>query len=433
MNKTGLIIKREYVTRVRKRSFIIMSILGPLLFALIWIIPIWLATREGDEKIIKVLDESGLFQEKLDDEGSIKFEYISSNLDNAKSDIRQSGYYGLLYIPDIDIDEPDGIIFFAESNPSIEVIGTLERKLKFEIEDIKLKRSELDKETIDGLKARVNIKSINMTDSGEKAGSAGVATIVGYVSALLIYFFIFFYGIMILRGVIEEKTNRIIEVIVSSVKPIQLMMGKIIGVGAVGLTQFLIWVFFTALITNGLGAYFGVSRYADPSKTEIVESKEDISEEDEFLTEILSSIESIDIPKLLIAFLIYFLGAYLLYGALFAAVGSAVDNDTDAQQFQLPITIPLIFSIVVLGAILKDPHGSLAFWLSMIPLTSPVIMMMRMPFGVPTWELMLSIAFLALGFLFATWLAARIYRIGILIHGTKVNYRTLWKWLWLKY
>ena len=433
MNKTGLIIKREYVTRVRKRSFIIMSILGPLLFALIWIIPIWLATREGDEKIIRILDESGLFYEKLADEGSIKFEYITTGLNEAKINIRQSKYYGLLYIPDINIDDPDGILFFAESNPSIDVIGTLERKLKVEIEDIKLKRSELDKETIDGLKARVNIKSINMTDSGEKASSAGVATIVGYVSALLIYFFIFFYGIMILKGVIEEKTNRIIEVIVSSVKPIQLMMGKIIGVGAVGLTQFLIWVFFTALITNGLGAYFNVSRYTEPTKIDIVESPEEPSAEDEFLTEILGSIESINIPQLLISFLIYFLGAYLLYGALFAAVGSAVDNDTDAQQFQLPITIPLIFSIIVLGAILKDPHGSLAFWLSVIPFTSPVIMMMRLPFGVPAWEILLSISCLVFGFLFATWLAARIYRIGILIHGTKVNYRTLWKWLWLKY
>ena len=433
MNKTGLIIKREYVTRVRKRSFIIMSILGPLLFALIWIIPIWLATREGDEKIIRVLDESGLFYEKLADEGSIKFEYITTGLNEAKINIRQTKYYAVVYIPHINIHDPHGILFFAVSNPSSDVIGTLERKLKIEIEDIKLKRSELDKETIDGLKARVNIKSINMTDSGEKASSAGVATIVGYVSALLIYFFIFFYGIMILKGVIEEKTNRIIEVIVSSVKPIQLMMGKIIGVGAVGLTQFLIWVFFTVLITNGLGAYFNVSRYTEPTKIDIVESPEEPSAEDEFLTEILGSIESINIPQLLISFLIYFLGAYLLYGALFAAVGSAVDNDTDAQQFQLPITIPLIFSIIVLGAILKDPHGSLAFWLSVIPFTSPVIMMMRLPFGVPAWEILLSISCLVLGFLFATWLAARIYRIGILIHGTKVNYRTLWKWLWLKY
>ncbi len=404
-----------------------------MLFALIWIIPIWLTTREGDEKIIRILDESGLFKEKLNEEGSIKFEYISSNLDKAKSEVRQSEFYGLLYIPDIDIDDPRGIVFFAESNPSIEVIGTLERKLKFEIENIKLKRSELDKETIDGLKANVNIKSINMTDSGEKTSSAAVATIVGYISALLIYFFIFFYGIMILKGVIEEKTNRIIEVIVSSVRPFQLMMGKIIGVGAVGLTQFLIWVILTALITNGLGAYFNVSRYAEPSQTEVVDSSVTYSEEDEFLTEVFSSIDSINIPQLVFFFLIYFLGAYLLYGALFAAVGSAVDNDTDAQQFQLPITIPLIFSIVVLAAILKDPHGSLAFWLSMIPLTSPIIMMMRLPFGVPAWELILSILLLVLGFLFATWLAARIYRIGILIHGTKVNYRTLWKWLWLKY
>jgi len=410
-----------------------MSILGPLLFALIWIIPIWLTTREGDEKIIRVLDESGLFTDKLYDERSMKFEHITANIDEAKSELRSTKYYGLLYIPAISIDNPEGIMFFAESNPSLEVIETLERKLRVEIEDLKLKRSDLDKETIDGLKARVDIKSINMTDSGEKASSAGFATIVGYVSSLLIYFFIFFYGIMILKGVIEEKTNRIIEVIVSSVRPIQLMMGKIIGVGAVGLTQFLIWVLLSVIITNGIGAFFNINRFDNAATTEIVEGEVETPQGDEFLTEILSSVDSINIPQLVLAFLIYFLGAYLLYGALFAAVGSAVDNDTDAQQFQLPITIPLIFSIIVLAAILKDPHGSLAFWLSMIPFTSPIIMMMRLPFGVPFWELALSISFLVIGFLFATWLAARIYRIGILIHGTKMNYRTLWKWLWLKY
>lgn len=432
MHKIRLIIQREYLTRVRKRSFIIMSILGPLLFALIWIVPIWLATREGDAKVIGVLDESGYFDNKLQDEGSFTFKQISLNLEQAKVEVKDDKFYGLLYIPEIDIDNPTGIVFFSESNPSIDVIGTLERKIRIELEDLKLKRSNLDKETIDGLKARVSITPINMTDSGEKTGSAGVATIVGYISALLIYFFIFIYGIMIFRGVIEEKTSRIVEVIVSSVKPIQLMLGKIIGVGAVGLTQFLIWVFLTMIITNILGSYFNFNEYTEPSSTSIIETRTEASEGEEFIAEILTSIDSINLPLLIVAFLFYFLVAYLLYGALFAAVGSAVDNDTDAQQFQLPITIPLIFSIVVLGAILKDPHGGLAFWLSMIPLTAPVIMMMRLPFGVPTWELFLSMIFMVAGFLFSTWLAARIYRIGILIHGTKVNYRTLWKWMWSK-
>lgn len=432
MHNIFLIIQREYLTRVRKKSFLIMSIVGPLLIAGLWVVPIWLSTRDTDQKTIEILDDSGYFKEKFTETSSLKFEYIQTDLVAAKTEILSSENYGLLYIPRINLDEPEGITFFSGKNPSIEVIQDLEWAMKSVVEDIKLERSSIDQATLDSLRADIDIDMINMTDSGEKAGSAGVATIIGYISALMIYFFIFVYGIQILRGVIEEKSSRIVEVIVSSVKPFHLMMGKILGVGAVGLTQYIIWLVLSIMITAGISSYFNIDRTDSlPAQTEqsgVIEEEQS----NEFVAEMLNSLESIDFSLLAVAFLLYFLGAYLLYGSLFAAIGSAVDNDSDAQQFQLPVTIPLIFSLIVLTAILREPDGSLAFWLSMIPLFSPVIMMMRIPFGVPYWEIGLSLTLLIAGFIFTTWLASRIYRIGILMHGAKVNYRILGKWLFMK-
>ncbi|MBS0001214.1 MAG: ABC transporter permease [Cyclobacteriaceae bacterium] len=430
MNKILLVIQREYLTRVRKKSFIIMSIIGPLLIASLWAIPIWLATRDTEQRTIDVVDESGFFVDKFPENESLNFNYINLDIAEAKKKLTDNNTYGLLYIPPIDIDNPRGITFFSETNPSIDVIGSLERVLKNNIEEMKLVRSSIDRETLEGLKADVSIDTINMTDAGEKAGSAGVATVIGYIAAIMIYFFIFIYGIQILRGVIEEKSSRIIEIIVSSVRPFQLMMGKIIGVGAVGLTQFLIWIFLGFGITSVVGSYFNINRNETIVAGAHMNEAQD--ENAELVAEIFNSLETIDIPLLLFAFLFYFLGAYLLYGSLFAAVGSAVDNDTDAQQFQLPITIPLIFSLIVLSAVLREPDGNFAFWLSMIPLTSPITMMMRIPFGVPFWEVMLSMFLLILGFILSTWVASRIYRIGILMHGAKVNYRILGKWLFMK-
>jgi ABC-2 type transport system permease protein len=408
-----------------------MSILGPLLFGLIFIIPIWLASREGDEKIIEVLDESGLFVDRFEDTGIIRFDYILADLDSAKQTITSTDKYGLLYIPQLELDKPSGITFFAEQNPSLEVQSDLERIIKREIEDIKLRQSGIDKDKLESIKTDVRINTINLTGEGEKEGDTGIATAVGYFASLLIYFFIFLYGVQTLRGVIEEKSNRIVEVIISSVRPFQLMMGKIIGIGAVGLTQFMVWVVLTFAIYTAVQSYYmgdleslrGTSMQMGPSNT--------VSEAQ--AAEIFNKIETIDFPLVLGTFLFYFLGAYLFYGALFAAVGSAVDNDSDAQQFQLPITLPLIFSIIILAAILRDPHGSLAFWTSLIPFTSPVVMMMRIPFDPPMWQVALSMLCLVLGFLLSTWVAGRIYRIGILMHGSKVNYKILFRWLFKNY
>ena len=263
------------------------------------------------------------------------------------------------------------------------------------------------------------------------------------VTGLMIYMFIFLFGVQVMRGVIEEKTNRIVEVIVSSVKPFQLMMGKIVGVALVGLTQFILWITFTAAIIFTVQMAFP-DKFKLPEQKQVVmqsphtgsdanagtpQVKNTHGEENAQYSGFLQALSAIPYPTIIASFLFYFLFGYLLYGALFALVGSAVDNETDTQQFMLPVTIPLIFSIVMLQAIIMNPNGTLAFWLSMIPLTSPIVMMIRIPFGVPWGQVILSGALLIAGFLGATWLAAKVYRTGILMYGKKVDYRELWKWI----
>ncbi len=431
MYKIWLIIKREYLTRVRKRSFIVMSFVGPVLFGLMFLIPIWLVTREGEQKVIEVLDESGYFQEQFNEKGNLIFKYIDQSLEKAKEGLTHSDKYGILYIPPLDLDHPEGIVFFAEQNPSIEVQSELEQMLKRRIEDIKLEQSGIDKEKLEKIKTKISINTINISSAGEKEGDTGIATGTGYLASLLIYFFIFMYGIQVMRGVIEEKSNRIVEVIVSSVRPFQLMMGKIIGVGAVGLTQFILWtVLSTAIYTAVYQYYMGdVSQVRET----VVMGNQMAQESQPQAAEIFAKIETINFPLIIGSFVFYFLAAYLFYGSLFAAVGSAVDNDSDAQQFQLPVTLPLIFSVIILTAVIREPHGTLAFWTSIIPFTSPVIMMMRIPFDPPAWQIVLSMVILVIGFITTTWMAGRIYRIGILFHGGKISYKVLAKWLFMKY
>ncbi len=430
MNKIFLIIAREYITRVRKKSFIIMSIIGPMLFGLMFVIPVWLASREGENKVIEILDESGYFQDKFNSEGSVIFKYLNNSIDEAKETLSSNEYYGLLHIPKLDLEKPDNITFYAEKNPSIEIQGLIERMLRNEIEDIKMDQSGIDKIQLEKIKTPIDLNVINITETGEKEGDVIVATITGYIASLLIYMFIFMYGIQTMRSIIEEKSSRIVEVIISSVKPFQLMMGKIIGVGAVGLTQFLIWIVLTVIIYQGVLSYYSID--AVPStQTEMMQNPQS-AELQKQLPEVFSKIDTINFPLLLGSFMFFFIGAYFFYGALFAAVGSAVDSDADAQQFQLPVTLPLILSIILLSAILRDPHGSLAFWASMIPFTSPVVMMMRIPFDPPGWQIALSMVLLVIGFIFTTWLAGRIYRVGILMHGAKVNYKIMAKWFMMR-
>ncbi|MFT7160536.1 MAG: ABC-2 type transport system permease protein, partial [Bacteroidia bacterium] len=284
------------------------------------------------------------------------------------------------------------------------------------------------------LKAKVDVSTFNLSQKGkENESSSEASSAIGYISSFMIYFFIFFYGAQIMRGVVEEKTSKVIEVIISSVRPFQLMMGKIIGVGAVGLTQFILWVALsTGIITVATSV---ILKDANKETIETIVQDQPIKspiQNTDTGNQIFDALKRVNFPLVIGCFAFYFIGGYLLYGALFAAVGSAVDSDADTQQFMLPITIPLIFSMVIIGAVLKDPHGSLAIWTSMIPFTAPVVMMMRIPFDVPAWQIALSMLSVVVGFLFTTWFAGRIYRIGIFMHGTKVNYKILAKWFMMK-
>ncbi len=438
MHKIGLIISREYLTRVRKKSFIVMTILGPLLFAAFLLIPAYLSTVETEVKTIEVLDESGMFADKFESSGNIEFVYVKTTLEEAKDYIPAGKHYGLLYIPPITLDSPGGITLFTETNPGFGIVRNVERSVKSAIEDLKLERSGIDKAVLDGIKTDISLNTINIGGDAEKTGSAEVASIIGYLGSFLIYFFVFLYGAQVMRGVAEEKNSRIVEVIISTVKPFQLMAGKIIGIAAVGLTQFLLWVTLTAGISSVIFAVTGQNNLSSIASVDESMMDEAVTEEANMgggtdpMLMVKNAMDTINFPLIIGGFIIYFLGGYLLYAAMFAAVGSAVDSDADTQQFMFPISMPLILSIMVLGLVLKDPDGSWAFWLSMIPFTSPVVMMMRLPFGVALWELALSVILLIAGFLGTSWLAGRIYRIGILMHGTKINYRTLAKWMTMK-
>jgi len=439
MDKIGLIISREYLSRVQKKSFVIMTLIGPFLFAAMIFLPTYLATTGGDTKSIAIIDESGKFAEAFVSDEETKFEFLDIDQEAGKELVKNETFDGLLYIPDVDTQDPQGVSFYGSSNPSLSLMKTLRGKIEGEIENIKLKQSGIDREVLANLKVKIDINTINLSSDGEKQSSSIGASAIGYISSFMIYIFIFVYGAQCMRGVIEEKTSRIIEVVISSVRPFQLMMGKVVGIAGVGLTQFLLWIILSFGVVAGLGAVFG-----SPSTDMKTQQKEQLESmnvpQDETMDEIeqdvmskaTKALESIDIPLVVVSFLFFFLSGYLLYGALFAAIGSAVDSDADAQQFMLPVTIPLIISIISLSAILNDPNGTLAFWLSMIPFTAPVVMMMRVPFGVPGWELILSMVLMIAGFVFTIWVASRIYRIGILMHGTKVDYKTLAKWFMMR-
>jgi ABC-2 type transport system permease protein len=432
MSKIFLVIQREYLARVKKKSFLIATLLTPLIFPAIMGVFVWIAVSEKENqslRIIEVIDETDLFFM----ESSEQYAFTSSVNDPeaAKKMVQEGERYGFLYIPKIEISDPKGIQYYGIENPSLSLMGYLESALKRKIEDQRLYEKGIDPSVLKEIRTQVSIQSLTLGESGEeKLNDATVNYAIGFLAGILIYIFIFVYGNQIMQGVIEEKSSRIVEILVSSLKPFQLMMGKIVGIGAVGLTQFLIWVFLigtlTTLVTGVLGMQMPQQQAMELTNPEIAQATPDSSE----LSTALQVIQGIDFVAIVASFIIYFLGGYLLYGALFAAVGSAVDAPSDAQQFMFPITIPLIVAYMGLFVfVLQDPNSTTSFWLSVIPLTSPIAMMGRISFGVPFWELALSIGLLIFGFLVTTWLAGKIYRIGILMHGTKPSYKILWKWI----
>jgi ABC-2 type transport system permease protein len=435
MQKIWIIIQREYWTRVRKPSFIIMSILGPILLALLMVVPIWLASKGGDEKIIQVIDESGHFVGKLPPLEKLRFVYATMSVAQAKAELKKAGYDGILYIPPIDLTKPlpnpGGIEMYAEKSLSVFTKKVIEKAMEKELETLKLEKIGVSEQTLAAIKTKVAIKTINLSEEGEKASSSEALTAIGYFSGFLIYMFIFLYGVKVMRGVLEEKTNRIIEVLISSVKPFELMMGKILGIAGVALTQFIIWAVFSLGTSSAVSYFYKLDRFSESQISGTLANMKEAGQIQQSLEifQILQQLNSINVPLIFFCFVFYFFMGYLMYAALYAAVGAAADSETDSQQFMLPISIPLIASIVMISAVITDPNSSIAFWGSIFPLTSPVIMMVRVPFIGFSWEILLSMALLVAGFLGAVWLASRIYRVGILMYGKKISYKELRKWL----
>ena len=434
MNKIGLIIRREYLTRVRKRSFLIMTFLGPILMAAIYIIPIMLALNSSNENMrIAVVDESHWFENRFQDNKEHTFVILPGQpIDSVKNLVKENIFDMALYVPPTQLNIPSNAIVYSIRQVPMEVETYISRVMQKEIEDQKLMANGVDPEIVSAVKTDVNLSIMRMDEKGnEKETFTKVQFTLGISLAMLVYMFIIFFGGQVMQGVAEEKTNRIIEVIVSSVKPFQLMMGKIIGVSLVALTQFVLWIVLTGALYLGFSAFMGLSNPEMLSSGTVMAQQ--ISNENvmnnESVQSILQIVHSIDFGTIIATFLIFFILGYLLYATLYAAIGSLVDNNTDAQQFTLPVTVPLIVAIISSFYIVNNPDSSLSVWLSMIPFTSPISMMVRIPFGVPIWQIVLSIVLLAGTFVLMTWIAAKIYRTGILMYGKKLSYKEIFKWL----
>ena len=457
MNKISLIIRREYLTRIRKKSFIIMSVLGPLIFAAYILIPMYFATLEDkEEKTMVVIDDSKLFTEQKKDgpvfvipgTETLKFQLIEGvPIETFRETFEESGYYGILFIPK-NILASESSLIYSTKQTSIDISEYLERSMESEIEHLKLAQHEIEniEEILAEVETSINVRNIKWTKDGKtQETNTGVIMGIGYLGGMMIFFFIFFFGSQVMRGVIEEKVSRIIEVIVSSVKPFQLMMGKIIGVGLVGLTQFLIWMILSTALITGLKAAFFPELNQTPTEQVVSSDLFDqgnpgdsqgnqaaelvAGQEMDMVQDIFTSLKSLNAGVMVGAFLFYFIFGYLLYAAMFAVVGSMVDNETDTQQLIFPVILPLILGIYVMISAINNPDNALSFWFSIIPFTSPVVMMVRIPFGVPWWQIALSGSLLIVTFLGMTWVAAKVYRTGILMYGKKTSYKEVWKWL----
>jgi ABC-2 type transport system permease protein len=445
MNKIGLIIKREYTTRVRKKSFLVMTIVGPILFAALVFSPILFHIANKETRRVVVVDDSHSFCGILNNTRAIDFDYTycNFNLNQVRNIFLDSSHVSVLSIP-AGINATNAVTLYSKSSPNQDVLSDIEYEMDNILERGKMKAENLDPTVID--KVKTSIKIENNVDN--KVANTEYNLMLGYVCSLLIYMFVFMYSVQVMRGVMEEKINRIVEVIISSVKPFQLMMGKVIGVCLVGLTQFAIWVVLSlTLFTFGSQAL--QKEQVNPANAKVEQTiKRGVTVQDNKAPSVentltkadamnlgesaIENIERTNWPLVIGCFIFYFLAGYLMYSALFAAVGSAVDQETETQQFMLPLTAPLVLSLIVMQQIIQDPQGSLAFWFSIIPLTSPIAMMARIPFGIPAWQLLLSVVVLIGSIFGAVFLAGRIYRVGLLMYGKKASYKELAKWIFYK-
>ncbi|MCB0395342.1 MAG: ABC transporter permease [Flavobacteriales bacterium] len=437
-HKIPLIIRREYLTRVRKKSFIIMTILGPLLTAGMVLVPLWLSNITKEQRRVVVVDNSFLFPVRSmpSNENVIyNWKYIDKQFVEVQRLFKDSDDVSVLFIPE-NILKGGVVTLNSNKEPGLNTVTYVQKDVQKVIEEYWMIKNDVSEDVIRRLRRKIQVVS----NIGDEESIVGVQIQVGFVASFIIYMFIFLYGAQIMRGVMEEKSNRIVEVIIASVKPFHLMMGKIIGVSLVGLTQFLLWIVLSFTVVGGLQIAFAkdysagtvVQNFAEQESMD-GQQEQDQVEIPEKMNEVIERFNMINWPLMIGLFIFYFIGGYLLYGSFFAAIGSAVDNDTDTQQFMLPVSIPLIIGIMVaMISGLQDPHGSVAYWFSLFPLTSPVVMMVRIPFGVHWSQIVISAVLLIATFLGGVWLSGRIYRIGILRYGSKVSWGQIFKWIRMK-
>ncbi|WP_034057214.1 ABC transporter permease [Lacinutrix jangbogonensis] len=442
MNHLPLIIKREYLTKVRNKAFIIMTFLSPLIMIALFSLVAYLSQLNNTkQKNITVLDESGLIESIFTDKETVKYTILDAvTLEDAKAIVEEQENYGLLYISDfkstttsIREDEKRNVDveFYSSETPSLSIISALEVKVEKRLKELNLEKKGVDQAILKAATVNININQENFTGEKTSKQDSVVKLIFGGAAGYLLFMFIIIYGNMIMRSVIEEKTSRIIEVIISSVKPIQLMLGKIIGTTLAGITQFGIWIILGSILMIIASLIFDIDfTQVNTPQQELVTQAMQNPNANADAQLFINAFLNMPLANLVIAFILFFVSGYLLYSSLYAAIGAAVDNETDTQQFMLPIIMPLILAVYVGGfTVIEDPHGTVATVFSFIPFTSPVVMLMRIPFGVPIWQQILSLLILIGTFMFTIWMASKIYRVGILMYGKKPTYRELLKWI----
>ncbi|OAB75783.1 ABC transporter permease [Cochleicola gelatinilyticus] len=434
MNHLSLITKREYLNKVRNKSFIIMTFLTPIIFVGIFTLVAYLSSLNNEDiKVISVLDESGLFANQFQDTDNLTYKYVSGiPVSEAKTASEKASDYGLLYIPKTQNieDLSNSISFFSEDSPSLNTMDDIEDTIEEKVNSLKLKEFGINAEQIKELRIRVttNLETYQGQETS-KLGS-GLKLIFGGMAGYLLFMFIIIYGNMIMRSVIEEKTSRIVEVIISSVKPIKLLLGKIFGTTLAGITQFLMWTVLIGVLMTVVPAILGIDVSATQTPQEEMIQQTTGAGVDSMVQEVFMEINNLPIGNLIIMFILFFIGGYLLYASLYAAIGAAVDSETDTQQFMMPILLPLILAVYVgFFTVIDNPHGTVSQVFSYIPFTSPVVMLMRIPFGVPMWQQILSVVILFATFIGTVWFASKIYRVGILMYGKKASYKEIAKWL----
>lgn len=440
MNKTWLIIKREFVTRARKKSFIAMTLLGPFLLAAIIIVPLWLEKLDSQQvKHVGIIDDSQIFATTMQNKGNVQFSNLEGvNIDQAEKIFAESGYYAVLFIPKNVVNSRKTILYSDHpADFGLEVL--IAKQLEKDIERLKLVKSRVPENLLASVDSPINVVSAKWNEAeGAAQVSRQTKQQIGIIATMIIYIFIFIYSSQVMRGIVEEKTNRIVEIIISSVRPVQLMMGKIIGIGALGLMQFVVWMVLSFTVVAVAQVTLFPEREmptmqnptASLADSQAVKTAMAVDAQGvDYALNLFDSVRNVNWTVMLGSFMLYFIFGFLLYSSIFAALGALVDNQTETGQFMVPVTIPLFISLMMMQVVVNNPSGPVAFWLSIIPFTSPISMMARIPFGVPFWEVALSLGLLIATFYITVLGGAKVYRTAILLHGKKISFGEVLRWL----